>query len=502
MMLTKFIKSDTVLCSILVLFLVTLYSYISVQGFWHDEIHTLAFIRGIDVYPFPDSDFNNITKFESVRWYKSLLELDNFSSNFYRNIIHEGHPPLYYLLLKIWTFVFGCTESGLRSFSLFTSLISLIFFSKIIKLITGEKNNIYTLLLAVSPFFVYYSIEARSYSLYFLLATITIYFALKHLTTPLKNQKSTYIILAGLFSILLIYTHYYGVFIYLILAIIIGVKCFEKETFYKSIILLIPLILFLPWFYIVKKQTNAHSSHWTDGKLSVSDSITEFIYNSIDLLISPDGSIKQVEIIVLSFAIILLLINFIVSDKFGLKNMLLFTLIYLFYGLEIIVFDFILDHHTIAISRYYFPLLIFILLAIIYCLKYGRYKWLNWMILLMILPITIGKSYDVICANSAKKQMYRETANFIDENYNPNDVKIVICPHGPTSLGIAYYLNKDFSIKGIDVNDLCNEYMLDSTLIIEQKLGVNTEPWNVDCGKEYINLTKINFIGIDLVKEK
>ena len=88
------IKSNWDLYAILGIFIFIVSMFITAQGFWHDEIHTLAFIRGIGVYPFEGSDFSFITKYESISWFKDLLETDDFYKNFYRNIIHEGHPPL------------------------------------------------------------------------------------------------------------------------------------------------------------------------------------------------------------------------------------------------------------------------------------------------------------------------------------------------------------------------------------------------------------------------
>src|SRR5262245_16639393 len=36
-----------------------------------------------------------------------------------------GNPPLYWLLARAWTRVFGCSELGFRSFSIFVGVISI-----------------------------------------------------------------------------------------------------------------------------------------------------------------------------------------------------------------------------------------------------------------------------------------------------------------------------------------------------------------------------------------
>ena len=494
------IKSNWDLYAIIVVFIYVVGIFINVNGFWHDEIHTLAFIRGIGIYPFEGSDFSFFTNYESVGWFKNLLEIDDFYENFHRNIIHEGHPPLYYLLLKIWTNIFGFNEFGLRSFSLFTSALSIFIFSLIIKFIIGKQKNIYTLLLAVAPFFIYYSCEARSYSLYFLFALITTYYFLKELLNPIKGLKNN--ILFSFFTVLLIYTHYYGVFIYSILGILLTVTYLKNKLYFRIPLLLAPITLFTPWFYIIQQQTKAHSNHWTDGMLTISESIIAFLNNTFKLLTSPTGSINRIEIIVLSIAFIVLFINFVFGKKFVLKNVLICVFIFVFYGIQIITFDIFLDHHTIAIPRYYFPLIFFVLLMIIYCIEYGKYKLINYLILIMIVSSSLVHSYYVINSTTTNKQMYIDAAGYIDQNYNANEFKLISCPHGPTTLGIAYYLKQDFKIKGIDIEELCEEYNTEKTIFIEQKLGVNTEPWNLDCSEKHTPLKKINFVGLDLVEKK
>ena len=270
----------------------------------------------------------------------------------------------------------------------------------------------------------------------------------------------------------------------------------------KLPLLLAPIISFIPWFYIIQQQTKAHSNHWTDGMLTISESLFAYLNNTLKLLTTPIGSINRIEIIVLSLALLFLFINFVLSKKFVLKNVLVYVFIFVFYGLQIIIFDIILDHHTIAIPRYYFPLIFFILLGIIFCIEYGKYKLINYIILIMIFSNSLVHSYDVFNSTTTNKQMYVDAAGYIDQNYNANEFKLISCPHGPTTLGIAYYLKQDFKIKGIDVEELCNEYNTEKTIFIEQKLGVNTEPWNLDCSKEHTALKKINFVGLDLVEKK
>ena len=74
----------------------------------------------------------------------------------------DFHPPLYYLTLKAWTSIFGYSEISLRFPSVIFSLIT-------IYLVFRFFGFWPSLLLAFNPLYLYYSQEARMYSLVTLL---------------------------------------------------------------------------------------------------------------------------------------------------------------------------------------------------------------------------------------------------------------------------------------------------------------------------------------------
>ena len=76
----------------------------------------------------------------------------------------------------------------------------------------NKKAGIYSaLLLALSPVHIYYAQEARSYSLLFLLTLLSMFFYLKLKDGFSKRTISGYVVS----SILLIYSHHYGILILL-----------------------------------------------------------------------------------------------------------------------------------------------------------------------------------------------------------------------------------------------------------------------------------------------
>jgi len=79
----------------------------------------------------------------------------------------DNHPPLYYLLLKFWTGFFGYSEIALRAPSIIFGLVTVYLIYLIGRKIFSSKKAglIAAALLSTSQLHVYYSQEARMYSM-------------------------------------------------------------------------------------------------------------------------------------------------------------------------------------------------------------------------------------------------------------------------------------------------------------------------------------------------
>jgi uncharacterized membrane protein len=117
----------------------------------------------------------------------------------------DFNPPVYYILMHYWMMIFGSSEVSMRSVSLIFFAVNIYFFYLFCKNILKIKSKIiwgYTFLFAINPFLVYYAFEARMYSMFALLTTLSMYFFL-------QKKWGKYLI----FSILGIYTHYFFIFV-------------------------------------------------------------------------------------------------------------------------------------------------------------------------------------------------------------------------------------------------------------------------------------------------
>lgn len=122
----------------------------------------------------------------------------------------ESSPPLYYVLAWLWTQVFGVGEVGVRSLSavLGTALIPVTFGAA--RELGGRRAGlIAAALVAVNPQLIFFSQEARAYSLLTLLATLSFWAFL----IARRDAEARGLILWALASAAALLTHYFAAFV-------------------------------------------------------------------------------------------------------------------------------------------------------------------------------------------------------------------------------------------------------------------------------------------------
>lgn len=104
----------------------------------------------------------------------------SFSQYFGQFAPGDFHPPLYYLLLKLWGTAFGTSEVALRSLSVLLGVGTVYVLYLIGKNLFKERVGLVaSLLLAISGLHIYFSQEARMYVLASFLVALSIYFFVK-----------------------------------------------------------------------------------------------------------------------------------------------------------------------------------------------------------------------------------------------------------------------------------------------------------------------------------
>lgn len=124
----------------------------------------------------------------------------------------ESTPPLYYLLTWAWTQVFGLSTAMLRMPGAVAGLLCVPAAYLALRRLLGASAAIATAwLVATSPVLVYYSLDARAYSLMVLLSVLSLWATSALLEAPSRRRWSVW----ALSCLALLYTHYFGGFVVL-----------------------------------------------------------------------------------------------------------------------------------------------------------------------------------------------------------------------------------------------------------------------------------------------
>lgn len=158
----------------------------------------------------------------------------------------DAHPPLYYLLLKIWGDIFGWSELALRSLSALLASIAVGVSALLVRRLFGVKTALVTLpVLVFAPFWLRYGYEIRMYALAGLIC-VTGTLVLAHALQRKDSRK--WWAMYALFVALGMYTLYMTIVVWLAHAVWLLVqhrKGFWKQPWTWSIIGAI--VLFLPY---------------------------------------------------------------------------------------------------------------------------------------------------------------------------------------------------------------------------------------------------------------
>lgn len=163
---------------------------------------------------------------EGNSFVQSLRPLPEIISNAARDI----HPPGYYLLLAGWRWLFGTSEFGLRSLSLFASLLTVAFTYSIgTRLFSRPAGWIAAAVVAINTFSIYYAQEARMYALLGLWSAAGMWLIVVHSSQAratshqlsAKNASLPFILGLGFVNAAGLYTHYAYPFVMLVQGVVV-----------------------------------------------------------------------------------------------------------------------------------------------------------------------------------------------------------------------------------------------------------------------------------------
>ncbi|MGQ9500585.1 MAG: glycosyltransferase family 39 protein [Anaerolineae bacterium] len=169
---------------------------------------------------------------------------------------HDIHPPAYYILLHYWTRSAGDSEFALAFFSLTFGVLLIALTYRLARHLLGQQTALWSaLLIAISPFHLWYSQEVRMYTLAALLGMLTWWYAWRTLRGEKRAVWFYTLAAAGglyvlyYFAFLLIAIHF------AILLYAISTRSHVRDWLFNWILAqVLVVVLYVPWLPIAWRQ--------------------------------------------------------------------------------------------------------------------------------------------------------------------------------------------------------------------------------------------------------
>jgi len=254
-------------------------------GLWSDELFTVA--AALDV-----GSGHSWLSYTS----KVIPEL-TMEDSFLTWKAADNTPPLFELLLIVWSKVFGESDFALRSLpAVLGSLAPLAFYFGLRRPLGNWPALLGAICFCVAPAAVTYSQEVRAYILTMLLSTVAVTLLVKRVLAEYSASEAERAALPSFWLdvvvyILLAYSHYTGLFTYgLLSAVYFFLVIIPKKRYAHFFqLLLIPLAI-APWFALSWKAfrfTSKGGLAWT--KYGGSDILGMMVPKTIDFFLTGAG---------------------------------------------------------------------------------------------------------------------------------------------------------------------------------------------------------------------
>jgi len=358
--------------------------------YWEDETFTSLRVAGYTRQELIEANFRgqviypeNLQNFQAINAEKSVL--DTVAS-----LADDVHPPGYFLLLRIWAQCFGSSATAMRMLSALLSLLLFpsvywlcvtLFGQGIVENKTGyDVGWLAIALISISPFHLLAATEARMYSLWAVLTTLSGAFLLR----TLHRHSRLDWILYTLTGIASLYVHWFTVLVLfshgLYLLAIRGLRWTRAHTAYLRALSAMGIAI-LPWVaFVGRRLTYVYSqTTWTAVDVSlVGESslthrwlsvVTQIFFNTGALL--PEAPLFQIFLSVIVVALIVCSLLFLVRQTQKAAWSFILISSGLMFGL-LATGDLILGGQRSTIFRYFIPAFIAIEIAVAFALINGQ----------------------------------------------------------------------------------------------------------------------------------
>ncbi len=172
-------------------------------------------------------------------------------------VVHtENTPPLWYMLVWVWSRIFGAGAIALRFPSALAGVATVWVGWGIGRELTGRKATAIAAaaFVAVNPLFVWYSQEARAYGLFVLLSALAMWCFLRAERSPTSGRLAAFAVAASLALL----SHYFAVFLVAPMIVMLLLRGCGRGTLFACAV---PILVGLALLPLAAAQ-GGHGAQW------------------------------------------------------------------------------------------------------------------------------------------------------------------------------------------------------------------------------------------------
>ena len=485
---------------IIILVLGIVFRFINIENkvYWTDETYTAMRASGYtELEVIKDIRDRSFINSEDLQKYQYSNE-----SKKYKDVINSlasedpHHPPLYYLMSKLWVHYLGDTVAARRSLSALASLFifPLIYWLSLELFNSTLVGLVAMALVSISPFHVLYAQEARQYSLW----TVMILFSNASLLWALRRKTNYTWAIYSVSLALSFYTFLLSVFLVISHGLyILVIEGFGlSKNFIKYLLsFATAILLFLPWLLVILNKVS-HIDRVTGGSKRLSGLnfyailLKEWFVNLSRIfadIVSDSGASSNLLspltillLLIVCFYSLLTLYAIYFVYRNTPKRVWAFLIILIFTTYSFLILpDLALGDNRSMVSRLFTPAYLCIQLSVAYFItstikSWVFNSWKSWIRLFIVTTIflmgIISCIINVQTETSWIKgygQYNHLVAREINRSFNP---LLVSNGYGKSSdvISLSYYLNKKVKIFSRPTCYTCSTEFIDDPTVASQ----------------------------------
>lgn len=407
----KLSDSNLFVIFLLLIGLISRFFRIGQESLWLDEASSIYFSM--------NTSFNEVISYlQSGMW-------------------NDPHPIFYYFLLHNWIKVFGTSEVAVRSLSaIFGILIIILTYYAGKKFINNNTGIIASILVLVNYTNIWYSQEARMYTL----TSMLILFSTCLCYMFLSMNKFRYFILYIVSALILIYTDYIGLIVisvhFLFGLINILIQSDTKSLYKILFAYIIIILLYIPWIPSLLNTVSAEKWLWMNT-LTLDEAFDALIFiigivpNDIKLIIPfmPKLLIDIIILIVFAVLVIGIMRSLLEMTKFS----SLIAMICIIPSMMFLISLYVTPIYSTRQISPFVPEIALILAIGLVRIRYVPFDFLyppkfyinNLYLVLLIMLILCNSVSVYLMYTNENKENWRDLAEYVGEHVHEEDIILI-----------------------------------------------------------------------------